>query len=316
MSTKHAVVAGGVGFLGSHLTDRLLAEGYNVTAVDNLITGDITNVAHLEGDSRFKFVNHDITKPFEIDGPVDIVYNLASPASPIDFLTIPIETLMVGSIGTQNCLDLALSKKSRFFMASTSEVYGDPLIHPQKEEYWGNVNPNGTRSCYDEAKRYSEAITFAYHRKFNLDIKVIRIFNTYGPRMRLTDGRVVPTFLKQALLGEPITIYGTGNQTRAFCFVSDLVDGIFKLAESAEHGPINVGNPVEMTMLQFAEVIKKVTGTSSEIVYRPLPTADDPMQRCPDNSKARERLGWTPKVPLEEGIAKSIPYFKGKLGLA
>ncbi|HEY3329344.1 MAG TPA: UDP-glucuronic acid decarboxylase family protein [Capsulimonadaceae bacterium] len=315
MSQKTAVVAGGAGFLGSHLTDRLLAEGYNVTVVDNLITGDLSNVAHLEGDSRFKYINLDVTKPFDIEGDVDIVYNLASPASPIDFLKMPIETLLVGSYGTKNLLDLAVAKKARFFMASTSEVYGDPLVHPQTEEYWGNVNCNGTRSCYDEAKRFSEAISFAYHRKFGLDIKVIRIFNTYGPRMRVEDGRVVPTFLKQALLGEPITIYGTGAQTRAFCYVSDLVDGIFKLAESKEHGPINVGNPVEMTMLQFAEHILAATKSNSQITYVPLPTADDPMQRCPNNTKARERLGWEPKINLAEGIAKSIPYFKQKLGV-
>jgi len=316
MTLKHAVVAGGAGFLGSHLIDRLLSEGYDVTAVDNLITGDLSNVAHLANDRRFRFVNKDVVQPFDIDGAVDIIYNLASPASPIDYLQLPIETLMVGSAGTQNCLELARRKNARFFMASTSEVYGDPLVHPQTEEYWGNVNPNGTRSCYDEAKRYSEAISFAYHRKYALDIKVIRIFNTYGPRMRVDDGRVVPTFLAQALQGEPITIYGTGKQTRAFCYVSDLVDGIFRLAESTEHGPINVGNPVEMTMIEFANRIIAATNSKSEIVYVPLPTADDPMQRCPDNTKARQRLGWSPKIDLDEGIQKSIPYFREKLGLA
>lgn len=287
-----------------------------MTAVDNLITGSIANIAHLETDKNFQFVKRDVIEPFDIAGDVGIVFNLASPASPIDYLQLPIETLMVGSAGTQNCLELARRKKARFFMASTSEVYGDPLVHPQVEEYWGNVNPNGTRSCYDEAKRYAEAITFAYHRKYGVDIKVIRIFNTYGPRMRVDDGRVVPTFLKQALLGEPVTIYGTGKQTRAFCYVSDLVDGIFRLAESSEHGPINVGNPVEMTMLEFAEKIIATTNSKSPIVYVPLPTADDPMQRCPNNTKARERLGWQPKVALEEGIAKTIPYFREKLALA
>lgn len=315
MALKHAVVAGGAGFLGSHLVDRLIFEGYTVTAVDNLVTGDLSNVAHLKNEPAFRYQNSDVVQPFDVAGPVDIVYNLASPASPIDYLQLPIETLMVGSIGTQNCLELARRKGARFFLASTSEVYGDPLVHPQKEEYWGNVNPNGTRSCYDEAKRYAEAISFAYHRKYAVDIKVIRIFNTYGPRMRVNDGRVVPTFLTQALRGEPLTIYGSGKQTRAFCYVSDLVDGIFRLAESREHGPINVGNPVEMTMLEFAEQIIAATRSSSGIIYVPLPTADDPMQRCPDNTKARERLGWSPRVDLKDGIDKTIPYFREKLGL-
>jgi dTDP-glucose 4,6-dehydratase len=252
MSKKHAVVAGGAGFLGSHLCDRLLAEDLKVTSVDNFITGDKQNIVHLAGNPWFRSVEQNIIEPFTIEGEVDYVFNLASPASPVDYLELPIETLLVGSVGTHNTLELARVKNATYFMASTSEVYGDPTVHPQTEEYWGNVNPNGTRSCYDEAKRYAEAAVFAYRRKFKLDTKVIRIFNTYGPRMRVNDGRVVPAFLSQALTGEPLTVFGDGHQTRSFCYVSDLVDGIFKLAMSSESGPINVGNPTERTMIEFA----------------------------------------------------------------
>lgn len=310
-----AIVAGGAGFLGSHLSDRLLAEGYSVVAVDNLVTGDIANIAHLSNEPRFEFISQDVTKPFTITGDVDIVYNLASPASPVDYLELPLETLLVGSVGTHNCLDLALAKKSRFFMASTSEIYGDPTVHPQTESYWGNVNTIGTRSVYDEAKRYSEAATFAYHRKFGLDTKVIRIFNTYGPRMRIKDGRVVPTFIAQALQGEPLTVFGNGQQTRSFCYVSDLIDGIFRLAESDLAGPVNIGNPSERTILQFAQNILEATGSSSKIDYQPLPTADDPKQRNPDITLARTKLGWEPRVGIEEGLRATIADFRARLNI-
>ncbi len=308
-----AVVTGGAGFLGSHLSDRLLAEGYSVVAVDNLVTGSTDNIAHLQSNPNFEYVQTDIIQPYTIDGPVDYVYNFASPASPVDYLELPLETLLVGSMGTTNTLELARQKGARFLTASTSEVYGDPTVHPQPEEYWGNVNPHGTRAVYDEAKRYSEAVTFAYRRKFGMDAKIVRIFNTYGPRMRLKDGRVVPAFIGQALRGEPLTIFGNGKQTRSFCYVSDLIDGIYKLSQSEQSGPINVGNPVERTMLQFAEVILKATGSDSPITYVPLPTADDPKQRCPDITKARTLLGWEPKVALEDGLVDTIAYFKTKL---
>ncbi len=308
-----AVITGGAGFLGSHLGDRLLAEGYDVVAVDNLVTGSTDNIAHLNGDSKFEYLNIDITKPYTVPGPVDMVYNFASPASPVDYLELPLETLLVGSIGTHNTLDLAREKGARFLTASTSEVYGDPTVHPQPEEYFGNVNPHGTRAVYDEAKRYSEAVTFAYRRKFGMDAKIVRIFNTYGPRMRIKDGRVVPAFISQALRGEPLTVFGDGKQTRSFCYVSDLIDGIYKLSISEESGPINVGNPVERTMLQFAEEILKATGSSSKIVHLPLPTADDPKQRRPDITKAQTLLGWEPRVTLEEGLKDTIAYFQTKL---
>ena len=271
-----AIVTGGAGFLGSHLSDRLLAEGYEVAAVDNLVTGSLDNIAHLRDNPRFTYVEQDIIKPFTVDGPADIVFNFASPASPVDYLELPLETLLVGSQGTHHSLELARQKGAKFFMASTSEVYGDPAVHPQPEEYWGNVNPHGTRSVYDEAKRYAESVTFAYRRQFGMDAKIVRIFNTYGPRMRINDGRVVPAFISQALRGEPITVFGDGKQTRSFCYVSDLIDGIFKLSVSEQSGPINVGNPTERTMLEFAEVILKATGSSSPITHVPLPTADDP----------------------------------------
>ena len=308
-----AVVTGGAGFLGSHLSDRLLAEGYSVVAVDNLVTGSTDNIAHLHDNPNFEYIQQDIIQPYTVDGDVDMVYNFASPASPVDYLELPLETLLVGSAGTHNTLELARQKGARFLTASTSEVYGDPIVHPQPEEYWGNVNPHGTRAVYDEAKRYSEAVTFAYRRKFGMDAKIVRIFNTYGPRMRLKDGRVVPAFISQALRGEPLTIFGDGKQTRSFCYVSDLIDGIYKLSQSEQSGPINVGNPVERTMLQFAEEILKATGSKSEITYVPLPTADDPKQRRPDITKARTLLGWEPHVALEDGLVDTIAYFKTKL---
>ena len=308
-----AVITGGAGFLGSHLSDRLLAEGYDVVAVDNLVTGSEDNIAHLRDNPRFEYVKQDIIQPYTVAGPVDMVYHFASPASPVDYLELPLETLLVGSVGTHHTLDMARDKDARFLMASTSEVYGDPSIHPQPEEYFGNVNPNGTRSVYDEAKRYAEAVTFAYRRKFEMDAKIVRIFNTYGPRMRLKDGRVVPAFISQALRGEPLTVFGDGNQTRSFCYVSDLIDGIFKLSVSEQSGPINVGNPIERTMLEFASEILKATGSSSEIIHVPLPTADDPKQRRPDITKARTLLGWEPRIPLEEGLKDTIAYFKTKL---
>ncbi|MCW3061322.1 MAG: UDP-glucuronic acid decarboxylase family protein [Capsulimonas sp.] len=308
-----AIITGGAGFLGSHLSDRLLAEGYEVVAVDNLITGNKDNIEHLASNPRFQFIEQDIIQPYTVDGPVDLIYHFASPASPVDYLELPLETLLVGSVGTHNTLELAKAKGSRFLVASTSEVYGDPTVHPQTEEYWGNVNPNGTRAVYDEAKRYAEAVTFAYRRLYNLDAKIVRIFNTYGPRMRVKDGRVVPAFISQALRGEPLTVFGNGQQTRSFCFVSDLIDGIYKLSVSDQSGPINVGNPVERTMIQFAHEILKATGSQSEITYLPLPTADDPKQRNPDITKARALLGWEPKISLEEGLTSTIEYFRTKL---
>ena len=308
-----AVITGGAGFLGSHLADRLLAEGYDVVAVDNLVTGSVENIAHLRGHPKFEYVTQDIIQPYTVAGPVDMVYHFASPASPVDYLELPLETLLVGSVGTHHTLDLARDKGARFLVASTSEVYGDPTVHPQPEEYWGNVNPNGTRAVYDEAKRYAEAVTFAYRRKFAMDAKIVRIFNTYGPRMRLKDGRVVPAFISQALRGEPLTVFGDGHQTRSFCYVSDLIDGIYKLSVSEQSGPINVGNPTERTMLQFAEEILKATGSKSSVVHVPLPTADDPKQRRPDITKARTLLGWEPRVALEDGLKETIAYFQTKL---
>ncbi len=308
-----AVITGGAGFLGSHLSDRLLAEGYEVAAVDNLVTGSLDNIAHLRGHAGFEYIEQDVTQPYPVPGPVDIVFHFASPASPVDYLELPLETLLVGSIGTHHTLELAREKGARFLMASTSEVYGDPTVHPQPEEYFGNVNPNGTRSVYDEAKRYAEAVTFAYRRKFGMDCKIVRIFNTYGPRMRINDGRVVPAFISQALRGEPLTVFGDGKQTRSFCYVTDLIDGIYRLSISDQSGPINVGNPIERTMLQFAEETLKAIGSGSPITYVPLPTADDPKQRRPDITKARTLLGWEPRVPLEEGLKDTIAYFKTKL---
>jgi dTDP-glucose 4,6-dehydratase len=306
---SRAVVTGGAGFLGSHLCERLLAEGHAVICVDNLITGKRENVAHLAGRSDFEFVLHDVSTPIEIAGPVDFVLHFASPASPIDYLELPIQTLKVGSLGTHNALGLAKAKGARYLLASTSEVYGDPLVHPQPESYWGNVNPVGPRGVYDEAKRFAEAMTMAYHRVHGLDTRIVRIFNTYGPRMRPRDGRVVPAFIQQALAGEPMTVFGDGGQTRSFCYVDDLIEGIFRLLMSSETMPTNVGNPHEMTILQFAERIRALTGSSSPIDFRPLPE-DDPKTRQPDITKARTILGWEPRVPLDEGLGRTIEYFR------
>ncbi len=310
-----AIVTGGAGFLGSHLCDRLLDEGCEVVAVDNLVTGSTENIAHLADNSSFTFINHDVTEGLPIDGTVDYVFHLASPASPVDFPTIPVEIMMVNSVGTRNGLELAKVKGARFFIASTSEVYGDPLIHPQPETYWGNVNPIGVRGVYDEGKRFGEALTMAYSRYHGVAVRIVRIFNTYGERMRLDDGRVVPNFIGQALRGDPITVYGTGQQTRSFCYRSDLIEGFWKLVNSDQTGPINIGNPYERTMLEFAQEIKRLTGSASEIVFEPLPQADDPKQRKPDITKAKTLLGWEPQVTLEEGLSKTIEHFKTRLGL-
>ncbi len=312
-SQPTAVVTGGAGFLGSHLIDRLLAEGWRVIGIDNFLTGSERNIAHLEGRADYRFIKQDVSEPFTVDEPVHLVFHFASPASPIDYLQVPIETLLVGSHGTKNCLDLAHTKGATFLVASTSEVYGDPHVHPQTEEYWGNVNSIGPRSCYDEAKRVAEAYTMAYYRVHGVDTKIVRIFNTYGPRMRLEDGRVVPAFIGQALKGEPLTIFGDGSQTRSFCFVSDLIDGIYRLSQSSEHLPVNIGNPHEMTIKEFAEAILSIVDTPSKLEIHPLP-ADDPKQRKPDISKARRVLGWEPRVGFDEGIRQTIEYFLGVLG--
>jgi dTDP-glucose 4,6-dehydratase len=303
------LVTGAAGFLGSHLSDRLLNEGHAVVAMDNFVTGNPRNIAHLEGDRRFHFVEHDVTKFISVEGDIDAVLHFASPASPIDYLELPIQTLKVGSLGTHNALGLALAKGARFLLASTSEVYGDPLVHPQPETYWGNVNPIGPRGVYDEAKRFAEAMTMAYHRAHGVQTRIVRIFNTYGERMRLRDGRVVPALIGQALAGDPMTVFGDGTQTRSFCYVSDLIDGIYRLLLSEETAPVNIGNPAELTVLEFARTIRRLTGTSSEIVFRPLPV-DDPKVRQPDITRARTRLGWEPKVPLEEGLLRTIEYFR------
>lgn len=304
-----SVVTGGAGFLGSHLTDRLLAEGHRVIAIDDLITGNVANIEHLAGNKNYKFINHDVTNYIFIPGDVHYVWHFASPASPIDYLNHPIPTLKVGSLGTHNSLGLAKAKGAAFLLASTSECYGDPLIHPQTEDYWGNVNPIGPRGVYDEAKRFAEAITMAYHRFHQVNTKIVRIFNTYGPRMRLNDGRVVPAFIGQALSGQALTIFGDGSQTRSFCYVSDLIDGIYRLMMSDYHNPVNIGNPREMTIRQFAEEIIRITGTSARIEHRPLPV-DDPKVRQPDISRAREVLGWEPKVDFDQGIRTTIDFFK------
>ncbi len=305
------LIAGGAGFVASHLCDRLLSEGHQVIAVDNGSTGRAENLAHLRDNPDFALLDHDICEPLTVDGPVDRVYNLASPASPFDYLALPIETMMVGSAGTKNLLDLAREKKAAFLMASTSEAYGDPLVHPQVETYWGNVNPIGPRSVYDEAKRFSEALTMAYHRKFGLPTHIARIFNIFGPRMKLNDGRVVPAFLDQALRGEPLTVFGDGSQTRSFCYVSDLVEGLCLLMESNEREPVNLGNPTEMTILEFAQTIRQHIGTGSEIEFRPLPQ-DDPKQRRPDIGKAKRLLGWEPRVPFTEGLEQTIEFFRAQ----
>jgi len=303
------LVTGGAGFLGSHLCDRLLAEGHEVIAMDNLLTGNPHNIAHLEGEPRFRFERHDVTQYIRIDGPLDAVLHFASPASPIDYLELPIQTLKVGSLGTHNALGLAMAKKARFLLASTSEVYGDPLVHPQPETYWGNVNPIGPRGVYDEAKRFAEAMTMAYHRAHGVDTRIVRIFNTYGERMRPRDGRVVPALISQALARQPMTVFGDGSQTRSFCYVSDLIDGIYRLLMSRETDPVNLGNPSELSVLAFAKTIQKLTGTISEIVFKPLPV-DDPRVRQPDVTRARTKLGWEPKVKLEEGLTRTIEYFR------
>ena len=307
------VVTGGSGFLGSHLCERLLNDGHAVVAVDNFITGRRTNIAHLMGRSDFTFIESDVSKYISIEGPVDFVMHLASPASPIDFEKFPIQILKVGALGTHNALGLAKAKGSGFFIASTSEVYGDPLVNPQPESYWGNVNPVGIRGTYDEAKRFAEAMTMAYHRVHGIDTRIVRIFNTYGPRMRANDGRVMPSFISQALRGEPLTVYGEGQQTRSFCYYSDLIDGFVRLVHSGEHYPVNIGNSNEITVLELAQTIIRVTGSSSSIVYKPLPQ-DDPRLRRPDISRARRILGWEPKVSLEEGVQKTVAYFQDHEG--
>jgi dTDP-glucose 4,6-dehydratase len=308
---KRVVITGAAGFIGSHLAETLLDRDYSVVGIDNLLTGDIANVSRLV-NRDFMFIKHDVTNYIYIDGPVDYVLHWASPASPIDYLELPIPTLKVGALGTHKALGLAKAKGARFVLASTSEVYGDPLEHPQKETYWGNVNPVGPRGVYDEAKRFAEAMTMAYHRYHGLDTKIVRIFNTYGPRMRLNDGRAVPAFMSQVLRNQDVTLFGDGSQTRSFTYITDLVDGIIRLMLSSENDPVNIGNPVEMTIKQIAETIIKMTGSTSTTVYRPLPT-DDPKQRRPDITRARALLGWEPKVQLEEGLIKTIEYFRTKV---
>jgi dTDP-glucose 4,6-dehydratase len=307
------LVTGAAGFLGSHLCDALLAEGYSVIAVDNLLTGRIRNLAHLENESRFEFHQADICQPFDF-GPVDYVFHFACPASPVDYMIHGLPTLQVGSMGTFNALELARKYNAKYFLSSTSECYGDPLEHPQKETYWGNVNPIGPRSVYDEAKRFSEAVTMAYLRYFKVDTRIVRIFNTYGPRLQLNDGRVISNFMKQALRGEDLTVYGDGNQTRSFCYVSDEIEGIMRLAHSDEHEPTNIGNPGEFTMIECARFVLRVTGSSSKLRFDPLPQ-DDPKQRCPDISKAKTLLGWEPKVDLETGLRRSLDYFREAIDL-
>ena len=306
------LITGAAGFLGSHLTDRFVAEGHEVVGLDNFITGHADNIAHLIGHERFSFIRHNISEYTYVAGPLDGVLHFASPASPIDYLEHPIPTLKVGALGTHNALGLAKAKGARFFLASTSEVYGDPLVHPQPESYWGNVNPVGPRGVYDEAKRFAEAMTMAYHRYHGVDTKIVRIFNTYGPRMRVNDGRSVPAFMSQALRNEDVTLFGDGSQTRSFCYVTDLVDGILRLLDSNTNEPVNIGNPHELTIKEIAQTIIRMTGSSSQLVYRPLPE-DDPKVRQPDITKARTLLGWEPKVPLEEGLTKTIEYFRKKV---
>jgi len=306
-----AVITGAAGFIGSHLSEALLDRGWSVVGIDNLLTGSVDNIAHLAGRD-FHFIKHDVTNYIYVEGPVDVVFHWASPASPIDYLELPIPTLKVGALGTHKALGLAKAKQARFVIASTSEVYGDPLEHPQKETYWGNVNPVGPRGVYDEAKRFAEAMTMAYHRYHGVDTKIVRIFNTYGPRMRLNDGRAVPAFMSQALRGEDVTIFGSGKQTRSFCYVSDLVDGIMRLADSKENDPVNIGNPHEMTIEEIATTIVRMTGSKSRLIYKPLPV-DDPKQRQPDITRARTLLGWEPKVKLEEGLTKTLEYFRKKV---
>ncbi|HAJ57390.1 MAG TPA: NAD-dependent dehydratase [Candidatus Omnitrophica bacterium] len=306
---KTVLITGGAGFIGSHLCDLFLKKGYRVLCLDNFITGSKASIEEHLSDKNFALVEHNITKPIHLSEDVDIILHFASPASPVDYLNYPIQTLKVGSLGTHNSLGLAKAKGARFLLASTSEVYGDPLVHPQTEEYWGNVNPVGPRGVYDEAKRFAEAITMAYHRVHKVDTKIVRIFNTYGPRMRLADGRAIPNFITQALKDNPITIYGDGSQTRSFCYVTDLIDGLFRLVNSGLNDPVNIGNPHELTLKELAEHIKRLTGSRSRIVFKPLPK-DDPRQRQPDITLARENLKWLPKVPLEEGLSSTIEWFR------
>jgi dTDP-glucose 4,6-dehydratase len=309
-----ALVTGAAGFIGSHLSEFLLDRGFSVVGMDNLLTGDVANIEHLSGRD-FVFVKHDVTSYINLEGPVDWIFHFASPASPIDYLRVPIQTLKVGSLGTHNTLGLAKAKKARFLIASTSEVYGDPLVHPQREDYWGNVNPVGPRGVYDEAKRFAEAMTMAYHRVHGVETRIVRIFNTYGPRMRVEDGRAIPAFLSQALRNEDVTVFGDGSQTRSLCYVSDLVDGIVRLMASDVRDPVNIGNPHEMTIRELAEGIIAFTGSKSRVVLRPLPV-DDPRVRQPDITRARTLLGWEPKVSLKDGLAKTLVYFKKKLALS
>ena len=309
-----SIVTGGAGFLGSHLCDRLLAEGHEVVCIDNLITGDTENIAHLIGNPKFKFIKYDVTNYIFIDGAVDFIFHFASPASPIDYLKVPIQTLKVGSLGTHKALGLARAKQARFLLASTSETYGDPLVHPQTEEYWGNVNPVGPRGVYDEAKRFAEAMTMVYHRYHGLETRIVRIFNTYGERMRINDGRAIPAFLSQTLRNEDVTVFGDGKQTRSVCYVSDLIDGIYRLMMSDYPLPVNIGNPEEITMLGLAKEIIELTGSKSKIIFQELPT-DDPKVRQPDITKAKQLLGWEPKVHRQEGLRRTLNYFKMKLGV-
>lgn len=307
-----SVVTGGAGFLGSHLVDLLLARGHLVITIDNFVTGSVDNIAHLGGHPKFKFIQQDVTEFIFLSEPVDYVWHFASPASPIDYLELPIQTLKVGSLGTHKALGLAKYKGARFLLASTSEIYGDPLVHPQREDYWGNVNPIGPRGCYDEAKRFAEAMTVAYQREHGVDTRIVRIFNTYGPRMRLNDGRVVPAFISQALKNKPMTVFGNGEQTRSFCYCADLIEGIYRLMLSAHSEPVNIGNPREMTMLEFAREVRRITGSRSKIVFKPLPQ-DDPRQRRPDITRARTWLKWEPRVPLAQGLERTIAYFRPKI---
>jgi dTDP-glucose 4,6-dehydratase len=306
------VVTGGAGFLGSHICDRLIRDGHSVVCLDNLITGSLANVAHLDHEARFTLARHDVSRYISVDGPVDAVFHFASPASPIDYLELPIQTLKVGSLGTHNALGLAMAKRARFLLASTSEVYGDPQVHPQPETYWGHVSPVGPRGVYDEAKRFAEAMTMAYHRYHGVDTRIVRIFNTYGPRMRPNDGRVVSNFIVQALKGEPLTVYGEGLQTRSFCYVDDEIEGLMRLFERGSHDPTNIGNPAEFTVHQLADMVAELVGSNTEVIFKPLPT-DDPKVRCPDISKAAVELGWEPQVTLEEGLKRTIEFFRMSL---
>ena len=311
-SARTSVVTGVAGFLGSHLTDLLLARGHKVIGIDNFVTGTVDNISHLGGNPNFKFIQQDVTEFIFLDVPVDYVWHFASPASPIDYLELPIQTLKVGSLGTHKALGLAKNKRARFLLASTSEIYGDPLVHPQTEDYWGHVNPIGPRGCYDEAKRFAEALTVAYHKEHAVETRIVRIFNTYGPRMRLNDGRVVPAFISQALKRKPLTVFGRGRQTRSFCYVSDLIEGIYRLMMSSCDQPVNIGNPNEMTVLEFAREIIRLTGSRSKIAFKPLPQ-DDPKQRQPDITRARKLLGWEPRVTLAEGLKRTLEYFRPRV---